>query len=277
MDNIYSVYIHILPNSISGKENDMVYIGITRSSIKKRWANGKGYVRSRYFHRAIQKYGWDNFEHKVLFTNLSLEEASQKEQELIKQYKSNDRNYGFNILSGGVNGYVYDEETKKIMGEKRKIWLSDKEHHPMFGKHHSNETKVLISQKAKERIKKNGSPLKGFKHTDESKRHMSEAAKKRYKENPSIGLIAPMSIEARKKMADTLRKLYSDPTKNPNYGNRKKVICIETNEVFNSANEVAEKYNVHITAVYQGCKTGYATKVFNGTSKLHFRYYAEVN
>lgn len=42
------------------------YIGITSQKPEIRWANGKGYSYNKHFYRAIQKYGWDNFEHRIL-------------------------------------------------------------------------------------------------------------------------------------------------------------------------------------------------------------------
>ena len=91
----YKVYKHI------NKINNKVYIGITQQDLKKRWQNGYGYKEQKYFYSAIKKYGWNNFEHIVLFDNLTEEQAIEKEIELIKQYKSNNRKYGYNISQGG--------------------------------------------------------------------------------------------------------------------------------------------------------------------------------
>ena len=72
MDN-YTVYKHVSP---SGKQ----YIGITKWDVEKRWSNGEGYKQCSYFYNAIQKYGWDNFEHIILYTNLSREKACEIEK-----------------------------------------------------------------------------------------------------------------------------------------------------------------------------------------------------
>ena len=74
----YTIYIH--KNKINGK----VYIGQTSQKPEKRWDNGRGYETSSKFYNAILKYGWNNFEHIILYTTLTLEEANQKEQELIE-------------------------------------------------------------------------------------------------------------------------------------------------------------------------------------------------
>lgn len=103
-ENVYKVYKHTLPKEISNKDNDKVYIGITCQRVENRWRkDGEGYKQCVYFYSAIQKYGWDNFIHEVLFDNLSKEEAEQKEVELILCYDSTNPNFGYNIQSGGYS------------------------------------------------------------------------------------------------------------------------------------------------------------------------------
>lgn len=56
----YCVYIH------TNKINKKSYIGITCQKPEHRWGcNGNGYAECPHFWRAIQKYGWDNFDHKI--------------------------------------------------------------------------------------------------------------------------------------------------------------------------------------------------------------------
>lgn len=92
--NNYTVYKHIFPN---GK----VYIGITCRDVYLRWGNGKNYKTSKKIYNAINKYGWKNIKHIILYKGLSKKEAEQKEIELIKEHKSNNQKYGYNICSGG--------------------------------------------------------------------------------------------------------------------------------------------------------------------------------
>lgn len=153
---MYTVYQH--KNKINGK----VYIGITVQKPEARWRNGEGYKSSPHFYSAIQQYGWDNFEHNILFTNLTREEACKKEQKLIKQYNSIDRDFGYNSTSGG-DIFIMNDETKQ------KISKAMKGNKNGLGHACSEEKKKKISD-----------AQKGRKFTEEHKQKLSEAAKRRH-------------------------------------------------------------------------------------------------
>ena len=80
-----------------------MYIGQTcRKDINVRFGkDGKQYVKCKVFWNAIKKYKWDGFEHILLIDHLTREEADICEIELIKKYKTTDRNYGYNLSPGG--------------------------------------------------------------------------------------------------------------------------------------------------------------------------------
>ncbi len=90
------------------------YIGITSQKPSDRWNNGKGYKRNSYFWRAIRKYSWSNFEHVILFTDLSKKQACDKEKALIKLFNTQDQRFGFNISEGGELPKVTKETREKI-------------------------------------------------------------------------------------------------------------------------------------------------------------------
>lgn len=105
-DRIWFVYKHI--NKINGK----IYIGITREKKpENRWKNGLGYKHSSHFWAAIQKYGWNNFNHEVVASGLTEQEACYMEIDLIKKYKSNNNQFGYNIAEGG-SAPKWTEESK---------------------------------------------------------------------------------------------------------------------------------------------------------------------
>ena len=133
MENTYKVYKHIFPNK-------KVYIGITKGNPHYRWKNkGKGYRCQPLIWRAIQKYGWENVKHIILYDKLTREEAMQKEKEQIKKFNAHNENYGYNLTDGGEGmlGYVCTEETRQKIAKASK------------GRHHTEETKRLISEKNK--------------------------------------------------------------------------------------------------------------------------------
>ena len=109
----YIVYSHTSP---SNKK----YIGITCQSPNERWRNGNGYKNNDYFSRAIQKYGWDNFKHEILATNLSHDEACEKEIELIAKYNTTDNQFGYNITKGG-EGALGRSKTFKAFGKEQTL------------------------------------------------------------------------------------------------------------------------------------------------------------
>ena len=112
MYNSYIVYKHTSPSS-------KVYIGITKFDPKYRWLNnGRGYKTQTTFFNAIIKYGWINFKHEILYKNLSEEQALDKEEELIQQYKSYDRRYGYNI---SLRGPKYGAFIKERIIKSRRL------------------------------------------------------------------------------------------------------------------------------------------------------------
>lgn len=121
---MYVVYMHV--NKINHKK----YIGITKTTPEKRWGkNGYNYRRNTLFYRAIKKYGWDNFEHQILYTHLTKDEACEKERLLIKEYKTTNSKYGYNINLGGDGVDSMSITTRKKISESnkgRKAWNKGK-------------------------------------------------------------------------------------------------------------------------------------------------------
>ena len=141
MSNNYVVYVHI--NKTNGKR----YYGITGMKPEYRWNHGKGYVNNKYFSRAINKYGWDGFEHIIVARNLSKDEATWLEIELIAAYDTTNIDNGYNISSGGdcsAIGFHHTEEAKKKMSETRKG-----ENNGMYGRTHTEEVKRKLSESRK--------------------------------------------------------------------------------------------------------------------------------
>ena len=159
MNKKFFVYMHRL------KEDGRVYIGQSCSSSlgERSGSNGYRYKGCTKFYNAIQRYGWDAFDHIVLADNLTLEEANQLEASYITQYDS--INNGFNIYEGGRN-HLYTVEQRYQMSERMKG-----EKNPNYGKPRSEETKQKIG-------KANAISQIGNKHSEATKEKIRKSHQK---------------------------------------------------------------------------------------------------
>lgn len=107
----YIVYCH------TNKINNKKYIGQTCRSLEMRSGkNGYHYRACPHFYNAIQKYGWEKFNHEILFENLSKESADRIEKILIQTFRTQNPNYGYNIQNGGKFGNT--APTEDLTGKK---------------------------------------------------------------------------------------------------------------------------------------------------------------
>lgn len=89
----------------TNKINNKIYIGQTTNSLTRRKTNHYAAARTKkdtlFFHKAIRKYGEDNFIWEVLKQADTREELNELECFYIKQYNSNNSEYGYNMTAGG--------------------------------------------------------------------------------------------------------------------------------------------------------------------------------
>lgn len=242
-----TIYMH--RNKINGK----VYIGQTSQPLNKRFGNdGNGYKTSSKFYGAIQKYGWNNFDHIILYDNLTPKEADILEQQLIEQYHATDDNFGYNLQSGGVKRHSQSEETKKKIGKANKIsqkgkkWSEQQrqkmagrfsgENNPFYGKHHSEKSRKLISEH-----RKGIATFTGQHHTETTKKQISEHRKGQ---------------------------------------GGKSVICLETNEIFNCMMDAARWCGLKTSCSIGQCcmgKVKSAGKHPITKEPLHWKYIEDNN
>ena len=83
----YTIYAHV------NKQNGKMYIGQTKAEdLTRRWTGGNGYKGCNYFYAAIQKYGWNGFDHVILQTGLTADEANVYEQAYISFFETTQVN-----------------------------------------------------------------------------------------------------------------------------------------------------------------------------------------
>ena len=112
------IYKHT--NIVNGK----VYIGQTRKSPKERWRNGKAYIcnPTTRFAQAIIKYGWDSFSHEIVESDLDSQQmANERERFWISQYDSYNYQFGYNMTLGGTDiPLAYLEKAQKVKKKNRR-------------------------------------------------------------------------------------------------------------------------------------------------------------
>ena len=109
----YLIYKHTFPNG-------MIYIVKTCEKPEYRWKNGEGYNHNKKMYSDIQKYGWENVKHEILFDSLSKEEASELEYELVESNKDKCYNKilggdGYFLFVNGIKMYLKDIANDKSL------------------------------------------------------------------------------------------------------------------------------------------------------------------
>lgn len=143
------------------------YIGQSINSEKFRT---NGHLRSKdsvHFHRAIRKYGWENFTTDILHENIDTMYLDDWEMYYISLYETLG-NKGFNMTAGGggIRGYRHTEKHKSHLSLR--MAGSD---NPFFGRKHSEESRQRIS--ATRVGEKN--PNFGKPHSEDHRMKISEA------------------------------------------------------------------------------------------------------
>lgn len=230
MNGNYKVYAHV--NRINGK----IYVGQTKRTLEQRYKNG--YKHCRHFWNAIQKYGWESFEHIILIDDLSLDMANIIEEELIKKFDTTNHNKGYNMKSGGLN-HIPSEETRKLLSESHKG-----ERHWNYGRHWGNDFKTKLREIHTGRI-----------ISDEWRKNMSKGQKRRkpfteeQRRKISLSKMGEKNPMYRKDISHKPKKLRSEQVK--------KVLQYDLDGNFikkwNSSSEASKTYNVDVSNIVRCC------------------------
>lgn len=235
----YTIYCHT--NKINGKK----YIGITCKKLKDRWENGEGY-KGQIFYNAIQKYGWDNFEHEVLMENVSEENIDDLERWYIKHFNSLINENGYNISKGGR--FCGNGKSRKIIClNTGKIYNKIVDAEMDTGLNNS-----LLTRTCKGKSKYCGKMEDG---------------------TPMLWQYYEENVDYEKLKNKLFEKIYS-----PNITKSStKIICLTTNEIFDSIDSACKKYNLFWGNLKKACKGDYAYtgKHSKTNEKLQWMFYED--
>lgn len=171
--------------------NRKIYVGKT-SNIEGRWFVHINESKNKCFyplHKAIKKYGENNFTISIVESYDLEEDALKREIFWIEEYKTNickyGNEYGYNLTAGGegISGYSHTEETKNkisksLTGIKR---FFTKEHGRKISKTLTGRT---ISEET--RIKLLARPKRSF--NDETKLKISNS-NRRYNDEQELEML----------------------------------------------------------------------------------------
>ena len=172
-------YIYKITNLLNGK----IYIGQHSTDNLDDYYMGSGVM----LHKAFKKHGIDNFKKEILRFVNTKEDLDDLERWLVyPEFVKSGDNYNVALGGNGVSG----------------------ENNPMYGKHHSEETRKKLSESNKgrhpseETKRKISESQKGKHHSEETLKKMSESHKGKH-----------LSEETRKKLSESHRG-----SKNGNFG-----------------------------------------------------------
>lgn len=252
---------------ITNNINDKIYIGQTTQALEKRWwqhcHDKKGYCRA--LANAIAKYGPENFTVEQIDVACTRDELDRKEIYWIKFYDSMNHKKGYNLLGGG-NHPVFSEETRKKLSLSRKGRKLSQRHKDNIrkanlGKRMSEETK----NKLRVLFSGTNGPFYGKHHTEYAKQKISENNR---------GKI--VSSESRKKMslARSGKRLSNEHKQKiaialmgKKNHNAKRVLCVETGEIFDCMNSVYKKLKINSHHIGSCCSGKRKT-----TGGYHWKY-----
>ena len=227
---------------IMHEKSGMAYIGQTTRKIPDRVGYSirsalerKNGLKNTRLSIAIRQHGIESFSVWELSRHYSREELDNAEKDAIKKYSTN-RFAGFNLESGGKRGFTHHRKSKEKMSVSRTGAGNGR-----YGKPVSEETRRKIGfANSGER-----SAWKGKKHTADELRRIGESNREYFRLHPERA----DAISARRK---------------------KKVICRDTGEVFESLASAANHFGVSGGSISTVC-SGKRDKV----KGFHFGYYKE--
>lgn len=222
MGRIYG-YIYIVENVINGKQ----YVGQTTDPDARRRAHFNGRSGCPVLQNAIEKYGSENFEFRILEEGSSLEELNQRETYWISELNT-IRPQGYNIEQGGAVREM-SEHSKRKIGEANKKYVRTPEYrekvrqntigkkNPFYGKRHTKRAKqkmrefrlnYTISDETRKKMSESHigqpGPMLGRKHSAATRAKMSD--QRRGKRNGMYGRKHSEEAKAKMRAAKKRRK-----------------------------------------------------------------------
>ena len=229
------VGIYIITNTINGNR----YIGQS-IDIKRRFWDHRciSHERNRHMKHALKKYGKENFRYEVL-EECDVDALDERETYYINLLKPE-----YNVMSGGQVHREVTDDVKKILSEKSK---------QQWRKKSASERADIIKNNLI-------GPRKGHPVLPETREKLR---------NANIG--KKQSEETISKRMETFRRKKEAGWVKNGKAHCKRIVCMETGEVFESVKSAGEHFNMRSTNISAMLKGRQAT-----AKGYHFKYFDSV-
>ena len=171
MEKNYVVYQHVTPDG-------MYYFGQT-NNIKRRWSNNGARYKRTSLQPYIEKYGWENIQHIVLFRDQTKEDALWIEDFLIETAREdgvciNKQRSGLISKEEG-----YDKKQSKQYYETNKGQVQER--HKQY--YETNKGQILEQQKQYYETNKDNIKEQQKQYYENNKDKILEQSRQRYQKN----------------------------------------------------------------------------------------------
>ena len=164
MDKKYVVYQHVTPD-------EMYYFGQTQN-VEKRWSNNGIYYRGTALQPYIERFGWDNIQHIILFRDQTRENALWIEDFLITTAREdgvciNQRRSGNISKEEGYSQEYYEQNKDKKKeyyeqnkDKKKEYYEQNKEQIREYQQQYRERNKQQIQEQNKQYYEENKEQIK---------------------------------------------------------------------------------------------------------------------
>ena len=205
MENNYSVYQHVTPDG-------MYYFGQT-NNIKRRWeCNGVRY-KTTALQPYIEKFGWDNIQHIVLFKDQTRENALWIENFLIETAREdgvciNQRRSGNISKEEGYRQQRYQQNREKELERRQDYYQKNKDKQREYDRQYRQQNKEKIQERKKQYYEQNKEQILEQKkqYYEQNKDRKREYDRQRYQQNREKKLEQNRQRYKRKKLEKQLKE-----------------------------------------------------------------------
>ena len=136
MNKKYVVYQHVTPDG-------MYYFGQTQN-VERRWSNNGAEYKGTTLQPYIEKYGWENIQHIVLFRDKTKEDALWIENFLIETAREdgvciNKNRSGLISKEEGYKQQYYEDNKDKIKAQSKQYYEDNKDKIKQYYEQHKDK------------------------------------------------------------------------------------------------------------------------------------------